>query len=264
MCSQRKEDITDITKKAWSDNWKDHSIEEVLRIFEYTRVQRLLGTFREVLPKEGRILEGGCGLGPWVIKLRSLGFDIAGLDYDPISINKIRAFDESIPLYVSNIEKMPFDEDYFSAYMSLGVLEHFCEGPQKAIGEAWRVLKPGGLFIVMLPYLNFLLRLKIPFINLKKNNMVRKLLGKGEKNFYYECYFGIKEITKLLKEGGFSIESIRPADHIFSFVTFSSIFRDRNSYDGENALAVKCADFFEKIFPWQTAGSSFIVAKKKA
>ena len=251
------------TKKAWAENWQDHSIEEVLRIFDYTRGERLLNTFLSILPKTGKILEGGCGLGPWVIKLRSMGYDISGVDYDPISIDKIRSFDSSIPLYVSDVAKMPFSDNEFNAYMSLGVLEHFCEGPQEAIREAWRILEPEGLFVVLLPYLNFLLRMKLPFLNLKKSKILRKMFGKEEKNFYYERYFKVNEISKLLEENGFSIESVRPVDHIFNFVTFSGIFRDRNSYDGENALAIKCADFFEKIFPWQTAGSSLIVAKKK-
>lgn len=251
------------TKKAWSDNWKEHSVERVLEIFRYPRVTRLLDTFRSVLPRDGKVLEGGCGLGPWVIKLRSFGYDVTGVDYDAVSIGKINAYDKSIPLYVSDVEKMPFKDGSFDAYMSLGVLEHFYGGPEKAIREAWRVLKPGGIFLITLPYLNILLRLKLPVLALKRNRFLRKLSGRDKKDFYYERYFKVREIKKLLEEGGFTVDKVAPVDHIFTFVSFSGIFRDKNTYDGENRLAVKFADFFGKIFPWQTAGSSLIVAVKK-
>jgi len=251
------------TKKAWSDNWKDHSVERVLEIFSYPRVTRLLDTFRSALPHDGKVLEGGCGLGPWVIKLRSLGYDVTGVDYDEVSIRKIREYDKNIPLYMSDVEKMPFGDGSFDAYMSLGVLEHFYEGPEKAIREARRVLKPGGVFMITLPYLNALLRMKLPLLALKRNKLMRKLFGRGKKDFYYEKYFKVREIKKLLEEGGFTVKKAVPVDHIFAFVSFSGIFRDKSTYDGENRLAVKFADFFGKIFPWQTAGSSLIVAVKK-
>lgn len=255
--------IADKTRKAWVDNWSEHSVEKVMEIFNYIRVQRLLDIWTSILPKNGKILEGGCGLGPWVIKLRSMGYDVTGVDYDPVSIAKIKKYDGDIPLHVSNIENMPFKESSFDAYLSFGVLEHFHEGPQAAINEAHRILKPGGIFIVMVPYMNMLLRIKYPFMALKKNAFLRKVFGKDEKYFYYEKYFKVKEIKGLLKKGGFEIESIFPADHIFSFVSFSGIFRDKSTYDGENELAVKLADTLGKVFPWQTAGSCVLVAKKK-
>jgi len=257
-----KRKITEETKKAWGDNWKDHSVEKVLEIFRYTRVQRMLNTFITVLPEGGKILEGGCGLGPWMIKLRSMGYDVTGVDYDPVSVEKIKTYDKSIPVHVANIEKMPFEDDHFDSYMSLGVLEHFCEGPQSAIKEACRVLKPGGTFIILLPYMNFMLRAKYPFAMLKRNKFLRKILKKDDKAFYYEKYFKVKEISRLLEEGGFKVEKAFPVDHIFSFVSFSSMFRDKNTYDGENSLAIMLSDLLRGIFPWQTAGSSMIVAKK--
>lgn len=256
-----REEITAKTKKAWVDNWKDHGVEEVLQIFEYTRVRRLLKTIVSILPKDGRILEGGCGLGPWVIKLRELGYDVTGVDYDAVSIEKIRSYDNTIPLYVSDVQKMPFEDGRFSAYISLGVLEHFCEGPVRAIREASRVLEAGGIFFVVVPCKNILLRIKYPLEKLKRNRVVRRMFGKEEKTFYYEKYFRVSEIRKLLEDSGFNVERQFPADHIFSFVQFSSIFRDRSTYDGENALAVKCADFFSRIFPRLTAGSTVIIAK---
>ena len=263
MAYKRSENIDLKTRKAWISNWEEHSIERVMEIFNYTRVKRLLDTLSSILPKRGKILEGGCGLGPWVIKLRSMGYDVEGVDYDPVSIGKIKLYDKTLPVHVANIEDMPFENETFDAYLSFGVLEHFIEGPQEAIKEAHRVLKPEGRFIVLVPYMNMLLRVKYPFLLLKKNAFLRKIFGKGEKDFYYEKYFKVNEIRGLIEQEGFSVESVFPADHIFSFVSFSGIFRDKSTYDGENELAIKLSDILKKIFPWQTAGSCVLVVKKK-
>ena len=253
----QEEQVTRETKNAWTQNWESLEVVEVLEIFEYTRVKRLLEIFRSILPREGKILEGGCGLGPWVIKLSEL-------DYDSVSINKIREYAPKIHLEACNVEDMPFDDETFDAYMSLGVLEHFCDGPGKAIREANRILKTGGIFLVMLPYLNILERIKLPLKKMKKSDLLRRVLGKPRKTFYYECYFGLKEISDLLEFGGFKVENIRPVDHIFTFVSFSGVFRDKGTYDGENEMAVKVADSLSGILPWQTAGSSLIVARKNS
>ncbi|MEW6407132.1 MAG: methyltransferase domain-containing protein [Patescibacteria group bacterium] len=257
-----KEDIAEITKEAWVNNWKEHSVKEVLQIFEYTRVQRLLSIMKLTLPKDGSIIEGGCGLGPWVIKLRELGYDMVGIDYDAISINKLGVYDKKIPLAVSDIENIPFKNSHFVAYISLGVLEHFHEGPEKAISEAQRILKPGGLFFVVVPNMSILLRLKLPIQKVKQIKILRKIFRKKQKIFYYERYFKINEIKHLLEKSNFDVMRIFPFDHIFSFVSFSSVFRKKGTYDGENNLAIKFADFFSKILPWQTAGSIILIAKK--
>ena len=36
-----------------------------------------------------------------------------------------------------------------SYYISLGVIEHFAEGPKDALDEAYRVLKPGGRLMIL-------------------------------------------------------------------------------------------------------------------
>ena len=52
------------TKKAWEKNWESISVEDVLGIFEYERVKKQMNLFLRVLPKDQKILEGGCGLAP--------------------------------------------------------------------------------------------------------------------------------------------------------------------------------------------------------
>src|SRR3989338_6073085 len=139
------------TKKAWEKNWESVSIHEILKIFDYVRVKKQMDLFLRVLPKNEKILEGGCGLAPYLIRLRELGYDVEGIDYNEGPIRKILSYDPSLPVKVGDVTAIPYPDSYFSGYLSLGVIEHFTEGPQKALREAHRVLKKDGVLYLAVP-----------------------------------------------------------------------------------------------------------------
>ena len=51
---------------------------------------------------------------------------------------------------IGDAEKLPFSTDYFDRYISAGSIEYWPE-PQIAIAEAYRVLKPGGIALIIGP-----------------------------------------------------------------------------------------------------------------
>jgi ubiquinone/menaquinone biosynthesis C-methylase UbiE len=250
------------TKKAWADNWKDVSMENVLGIFEYPRAKKFFGLVEAFLPKNGIILEAGCGLGPWVIKLGMLGHDVIGIDYQEKCMHRIKAYDKTQKVCAADVRYIPFKEGSFSAYLSWGVIEHFAEGPDLVLKEAYRVLKKDGRLILAVPHNNIFKILKSPITSAQRNSFFRKLFKKSEKAYYYEKYFKVRELKDAISKQGFIIEKTMPADHIFTLLEFSNIFRNSKIYDGENALAVRCAKFLENRLPWRGAGSILIVAHK--
>ena len=54
-----------------------------------------------------------------------------------------------------DIRATPFLDARFDAYLSWGVFEHFENGLGECISEAHRILKPGGLLCVSVPYQNW-------------------------------------------------------------------------------------------------------------
>ena len=60
-----------------------------------------------------------------------------------------------MPVIQGDILDLKYPDAHFDAYISQGVIEHFEEGPQQALNEAWRVLKPDGLAFITVPYLNW-------------------------------------------------------------------------------------------------------------
>lgn len=259
------QDLTRIdnnTKRAWQKNWQPHEVERLLEIFDYPRVKKQIELYLKYLPKNERILEGGCGLGPYLIYLRNQGYDVIGVDYNKGPIRKIKEYDSSIPAEVMDVRRLSFKDGYFGGYLSLGVIEHFVEGPQQAIKEANRVLKTGGIFIVQVPVMNIFLALKYPIELLRRSSFLRRVLGKEKKVYYWQQYFKASRLRAILEQEGFDILETVPMDHEHSIISFSDIFRDKKSYDGANSAGLVLSEFCEKYLPWSAAANMVLICRK--
>jgi|SRR3989338_1091647 len=250
------------TKKAWEKNWESVSIHEILKIFDYVRVKKQMDLFLRVLPKNEKILEGGCGLAPYLIRLRQLGYDVEGIDYNEGPIRKILSYDPRLPVKVGDVTAIPYPDATFGGYLSLGVIEHFTEGPRKAIREAYRVLKEGGVFIVAVPCRHIFMRLMTPVHFLKSRQFLRKLFQKSEDHHYWEQYFKKEYLAEVLTKEGFEIKEIHPLDHSHALVSFSNLFRDKKTYDEANTFGLKLGAWCEKYAPWLTAAQMTFIAYK--
>ena len=111
--------------------------------------------FDRFIPKDAKILEGGCGLGQYARYYTSRGFSVTGVDFSERLVEKARLLNSKAEFRVADISKLPFGDGSFDAYILNGVLEHFEEGVDKPLKEAWRVLKKGGVLIATLQYTNF-------------------------------------------------------------------------------------------------------------
>ena len=259
-----KDEKTDaLTKKAWEKNWDDISMLEIMEIFNYERVKKQMELFQGVLPKNGKILEGGCGMAPYLIRLRQLGYDVEGIDYNEGPIRKVLSFDRSLPVKVGDVKNIPYPDAYFSGYLSLGVIEHFTEGPRQAIREANRVLKKGGALMLMVPRNHLFMRLTAPARSLKRSALLRQLFNKPPDTHYWEQYFHRAELKKMLEEEGFQVREIHALDHSASWITLSDYFRDKNTFDEASPLALKLARWCEKRLKWSTAAQTAFVCYKK-
>lgn len=84
---------------------------------------------------------------------------------------------------------MPFTDSEFGAIVSLGAIEHSPEGPMPSLREYWRVLRPGGIAIITVPYLSPSRKLhrllNVPYRLLTHAALLRRLLGKqvGSRKF---------------------------------------------------------------------------------
>lgn len=142
----------------WDLHWKlDKNIRIILRI-KNTFVSNITRQFLK--PKDGIILEGGCGKGHNVASLINNGYRVIGIDYAEKTVSLINQFLPELDIKLGDVRKLPFDDKYFIGYWSLGVIEHFWEGYGPIASEMSRVIKDNGYLFLTFPYMSPLRRIK--------------------------------------------------------------------------------------------------------
>jgi SAM-dependent methyltransferase len=100
-------------------------------------------------------VEVGCGQGATLNYLPSFGATMYGMDMSFQSLQQARSgamelgYLENIHTFQADAENLPFRNESFELAISVGVLHHTAD-TARAIQEIYRLLKPGGLAIVML------------------------------------------------------------------------------------------------------------------
>lgn len=107
----------------------------------------------DVSAKTTRLLDIGCGNGAFLEFYWDLGFrDITGLDFAKpmLEVALRRGRKVAWNLILGDAEAIPCRTASFDLVHMYGVIQHL-ESPERALGEAIRVLRPGGLAIVDVP-----------------------------------------------------------------------------------------------------------------
>ncbi|MER8765972.1 MULTISPECIES: methyltransferase domain-containing protein [unclassified Mesorhizobium] len=103
-------------------------------------------------PERARVLEGGCGSGPISRELaRWPGVnEVVGLDPSPIFLAKARELAADIPnlnFVEGDARSLPHEDNSFDVVIFHTCLTHV-PGPEKALTESLRVLRPGGCLAI--------------------------------------------------------------------------------------------------------------------
>ena len=103
---------------------------------------------RYELPKGSKILDLGCGRGEFLRGFIRCGLNGYGVDQSAIA-KSICPDAEILQSDLEN-ERLPYNDNSFDAVFSKSVLEHFYF-PERLVMEIYRIVKPGGLVITMVP-----------------------------------------------------------------------------------------------------------------
>jgi len=111
---------------------------------------------RTARPKESplRILDMGCGTGGMLERLHPMG-EAWGIDVEPLALAFCRERLPDLRVALASATALPFPANVFDTVVALDVLEHI-EDHEAATREVFRVLRPGGTFIVTVPAYRFL------------------------------------------------------------------------------------------------------------
>ena len=104
-------------------------------------------------PDRTALLDVGCGTGLNCSVLSKFG-KVFGADPSPEALSFARSR-QLENLLSSKAEDLQFPNEMFDVLTSLDVLEH-TDDDLLALGEMWRVMKPGGMLVVTVPAYGFL------------------------------------------------------------------------------------------------------------
>lgn len=209
----------------WDHAW--HGIDIEYEMNRYARGRdAVVRDLTNSTPRDGLVLEAGCGSGRIVAWLRSQGVECIGIDFAPGALAEAKARARALPLIAGDVSNMPFPDASLDTVISLGVVEHFEGGPASVLREHFRVLRPGGLLFITVPRMNLVKRLadrplaRRPAYRSWRRQIVTRvdtpLLGTAARGrSFYQYEFPDRWILAALEEAGFFVERSTPAALLF-------------------------------------------------
>ena len=265
--------------KANSGFWSQHWLKSIGKV-EWEKAERgFLGWFEEssvkYLPKKGKIIEAGCGLGYYVLALERRGYDVEGVEWSKEAVGLIKKRFPELKVRTGDVRNLAVKDGYYSGYISLGVVEHFKSGPEDYLREANRILKRGGVAFVSVPYFNLLRRIKnlfgfyrgspvgldfyqYAFTQIEIEDFIQKSGFKVVSRFHYDAYKSIKEELPFLRNllvllkthcspsfrtrSGIYIDSRLPARNAYSIAVAGGHGNDKESNSNRRPWWLKLVD----------------------
>jgi 2-polyprenyl-3-methyl-5-hydroxy-6-metoxy-1,4-benzoquinol methylase len=246
---------------------------EYNRIADIKRLQFIVATLNENLPKGSKVLDVGCGNGIISRGIGKEGFQVHGIDISNKAIEKARALTtlENVTFDNVSAEQLVADGNKYHAVICSEVLEHLND-PGKLLKVLYESLKDDGLLIVTVPNgrgprETFVTK---PVIRMQqKNNWMWRTLPKVKKVLGYSGttvqsdaddlthvqFFTKKSLESLATSNHFTIAKFGVTNFVDDVFPFS-ILAKRIKY-----LQKLDAAFADKI-PAEYAGSFVTVWKK--
>jgi len=96
----------------------------------------------------GKLLDVGCGSGKWLSRMRDLGWDVAGVDFDADAVAE--GVRRGLRVAHGPVEAQRYPDESFDAVMLNHVIEHVPD-PVATLAECRRIVKPGGEVLLFTP-----------------------------------------------------------------------------------------------------------------
>lgn len=161
---------------------------------------------RAELDRKGKLqlLDVGCGIGKLRLACPDDRIQFTGIDVRSNSLAIARQNGYARLLQGNLVGALPFGDESFDALVCSHVLEHL-PNPDQQVREIFRVLKPGGLFLMGVPMSWWWTRwLRIHALPLLAPHKKAEVLSA---NYGHVTFFTMPSLKKLLRD--FEIEDVR-------------------------------------------------------
>jgi SAM-dependent methyltransferase len=242
--------------------WREERLEEHLAL---VRHETTLPVVEDALPREGWVLDAGCGYGKWVAHLTLEGYRMLGLDRSQEGLTALHGALPRTPLLAGDVERLPFADGTLAAVLSSGVVEHFREGPLAALLEARRVLRPGGLLLVAVPYNSWSRKL---LFHPALDALYAVLQRFGRRADFAEYRYDENDMRGFLNQAKFEVlsthvDDFHPPKAKGLWVDYNAILGRRGAMWELNAVGRALRKIVDALSPWLSCAGILCVARRR-
>ncbi len=228
-------------ESIWNESWGLLTPKDEIQMWDYYGGRQWISKY---VPRFGKTIEAGCGLGRYNFYFSRMGIDIEGIDFSKPTIEYLNDWKVKHGFNVTfkrgNVTELPYKNECFRGYISLGVIEHFIDGPQKPLAEAFRVLEPGGIAIITTPSISWSVLRRRFKSGIKK--IIKKVIHyqKSPLNFFqYE--YRPSTLKKYVEKSGLLVTAYDSADLLYTFT-------EAGNFSGENIKKGSFGYWFSNTF----------------
>ena len=167
------------------------------------------------------LLDVGCSRGDPDLPSTQRAAFFVGCDVD---LPGLRANAIAHAVAMAPFEALPFADGSFHVILAKWVLEHL-EVPEQALGECWRVLKPGGVLVALTPNAHSLFTFVSRLLPYRLKQVFKgNLFGVHEEDTFRTWYRANtpSRLARLTRSAGFATEGLDLIPGMWTFFIFSA------------------------------------------
>lgn len=207
-----------ISNQYWNEIWS----ENLRRVHNNTPNRIFIRILTKYVPnRKCKILEAGCGNARYVRVFNHLGYDCYGIDNATKTVKKLNEDFPDLKIYNMDVRHTMFNDEQFSVYWSIGVIEHFIDGYEQVIYEARRILKCNGFVFMSFPYISPIRFFKIYF----KQYKIQKNMDGYCRKYFNQYVLSIKQVISLFRKYGFNYITAYKYNGILGWVEEIALFK---------------------------------------